>query len=277
MNRGTLYVVATPIGNLEDITVRAINVLQRVELCACEDTRRSGILFRRWAISTPVTSLHRFSEAAKTGLVLGCLEQGKDVALLSDAGTPGISDPGSRLVRAVLDAGFRVTPIPGPSSITAALSASGMDGSSFAFLGFVPRKVDQKKAFFERLRLEDRTALFLETPLRVKATLQVASRILGSRRMVLWREITKIHEETLSGAAEAILAELETRPSVKGEIIILVEGLTRLEPTMDVAEAVSILMAEGFTGKRLADEAHKRFGVKKGNAYATFLAMRADR
>jgi 16S rRNA (cytidine1402-2'-O)-methyltransferase len=152
-----------------------------------------------------------------------------------------------------------------------------MDGSYFTFLGFVPRKVDQKKVFFERLRVEDRTALFLETPSRVKATLRVASRVLGPRRIILWREITKIHEEILSGTAEAILAELEKRPSVKGEIIILIEGLTRPEPTMDVAEAVSILMAEGFTGKRLADEAHKRFGLKKGNAYAAFLAMRADR
>jgi 16S rRNA (cytidine1402-2'-O)-methyltransferase len=167
-----------------------------------------------------------------------------------------------------------VVPIPGPSSITAAISASGMDGSSFVYLGFVPRKREQKKSFFEKLRIVERTALFLETPLRVKATLRIAAEILGERRMVLLRELTKMHEEILSGTAETILAQLEERPEVKGEIIVAVESGVISPPDVDISDAVKGLMAEGLSGKRLAEEAHERFGVRKGDAYDAFLKIK---
>jgi 16S rRNA (cytidine1402-2'-O)-methyltransferase len=274
MSKGTLYLVATPIGNLEDVTLRAVEILRSVDLIACEDTRTSRVLLRRHGIGTPVLSLHRFSESRRIRTILERLHEGQNVALISDAGTPAISDPGARVVRAALDAGFSVSPIPGPSAITAALSASGMEGSSFVYLGFVPKKPGPRKAFLENLLAESRTAVFLETPLRVKTTLKLAAQILGARRLVLMRELTKIHEEILTGPAQTILEELDKRPSVKGEIILVFEGAAPSKPDIDLTEMVRTLMAEGLSGKRLADEAHRRFGVKKNEAYSTFLSLR---
>jgi 16S rRNA (cytidine1402-2'-O)-methyltransferase len=176
MNNSILYVVSTPIGNLEDITLRALDVLRKVDLIACEDTRKSRILLERWEISTKLMSLHRFSESRKTQVILERLERGENVAIISDAGTPAISDPGSRLVRAAIEAGFTVTPVPGASSITAALSVSGMDCSSFVYLGFAPRTDGRRRTFFDKIRQEERTSLFFETAKRVQATLQVAEK-----------------------------------------------------------------------------------------------------
>jgi 16S rRNA (cytidine1402-2'-O)-methyltransferase len=276
MSAGVLYVVATPIGNLDDITVRAIDLLRSVDLIACEDTRKSRVLMRKWEISGRLMSLHRFSEARKTAAVLTRLEEGLDVALVTDAGAPALSDPGSRLVRAALDAGFRVVPIPGPSSVTAALSVSGADCSSFLFLGFAPRKDEARKRFFRAIEGESRTALFFETSRRIIRTLESAARTLGPRRMVLMRELTKIHEEILSGTAQEILDELEKRTAIKGEIVVVVEGADPTASRVDPAEAVRTLMGEGLSGKRLADEAAARFGVKKSDAYAKFLDLKEE-
>jgi 16S rRNA (cytidine1402-2'-O)-methyltransferase len=277
MEPGTLYVVATPIGNLEDITVRAIDILKRVDLIACEDTRRSRILLRKWEIPTKLMSLHKFSESRKTRTILEFLEDGRNVALISDAGTPAVSDPGGRLVAAVHKGGFNVVPIPGPSSITAALSVSGFDGSEFAYLGFVPKKPKQRQELLYAVRDMDRTSVFFETPQRIVQTLQEAASILGSREMLLMRELTKIHEELIPGIAQSILDTLKSREVVKGEIIVVVEGRSRSMPDVDLTEAVSTLIEEGFSGKRLADEAHRRFGVKKGDAYARFLEISPNR
>jgi 16S rRNA (cytidine1402-2'-O)-methyltransferase len=274
MKNSVLYVVSTPIGNLEDITFRAVDVLRKVDLIACEDTRKSRILLERWEIITKLMSLHRFSESRKTQVILERLERGENVAIISDAGTPAISDPGSRLVRAALEAGFTVTPIPGASSTTAALSVSGMDCSTFVYLGFAPRTNGQRRAFFDKIREEERTSLFFETAKRVQATLQVAEEILGDRRLVLSRELTKLHEEIIPGTAASILARFETRASVKGEIIIVVEGGKGSGPQIDIRDAVELLIAEGLSGKRLAAEAHKRYGLRKSDAYEAFLMIR---
>jgi 16S rRNA (cytidine1402-2'-O)-methyltransferase len=274
MKNSALYVVSTPIGNLEDITFRALDVLRRVDLIACEDTRKSRILLERWEISTKLMSLHRFSESRKTQVILERLERGENVAIISDAGTPAISDPGSRLVRAALEAGFTVTPIPGASSIAAALSVSGMECSSFVYLGFAPRTDGQRRAFFDKIGQEERTSLFFETAKRIQATLQVAEEILGDRRLVLSRELTKLHEEIIPGTAASILARFETRPSVKGEIVVVVEGGSGSDTQIDVREAVRLLIAEGLSGKRLAAEAHKRYGLRKSDAYEAFLMIK---
>ena len=175
MNSGMLFVVATPIGNLEDITIRGLEVLRTADVIACEDTRKSRILLQRWGISARLVSLHKFSESRKTEMILGLLEEGQKVAVISDAGTPAVSDPGNRVVRAALDKDFKVVPIPGPSSIIAALSVSGMDCSTFTFLGFAPRKSQQRRSFFERLCKEGRTCIFLESPHRIVDTLKVAA------------------------------------------------------------------------------------------------------
>lgn len=273
MNSGTLFVVATPIGNLKDITVRCLEVLRTVDAIACEDTRKSRILLQKWGISARLVSLHKFSESRKTEMILERLAQGQTVAIISDAGTPAISDPGSRLVRAALDAGFKVAPIPGPSSITAALSVSGMDCSSFTFLGFAPRKDEQRRAFFECLVKEGHTCIFLETPHRIVDTLGVAAGFLGSRRVALMRELTKLHEEILTGETSEILSALEQRQAVKGEIVVVVEGGPQPEDRIDLVDIVKTLMEEGLSGKRLADEARRRFGVKKSDAYEKFLEV----
>ena len=274
MTRGKLYVVATPIGNLNDITVRAIDVLKRVSLIACEDTRKSRILLQRWEISTPLMSLHRFSESRRTKTIVERLERGEDVALISDAGTPAISDPGSRLIKALAEAALVATPIPGASSITAALSVSGMDCSSFAYLGFAPRKTDQKRVFFEDLRTETRTTIFFETAKRITATLSVAADILASRRMVIFRELTKLHEEIISGTADVLLKALQSKGEPRGEMTVAVEGAPRREREEDTDTAVSHLMAEGFSGKRLAEEAHQRFGIHRTAAYRRYLELK---
>lgn len=274
MKQGILYVVATPIGNLEDITFRAVSVLGKVDLIACEDTRKSRILLKRWNISVRLMSLHRFSETRKTQVILERLERGESVALITDAGTPAISDPGNRLVRAALEGGFNVIPIPGASSITAALSVSGMDCSSFAYLGFAPRTDAQRSAFFEGIEKEQRTCLFFETPKRIQATLQIAGKILGERRLVLLRELTKLHEEIIQGTAATILGQFENRVAVKGEIVVVVEGGTGADLQIDIREAVKLLMKEGLSGRRLADEAHTRFGIRKNDAYEIFLELK---
>lgn len=275
-DKGVLHVVATPIGNLEDITMRAVSVLKSVDLIACEDTRKSLVLLRRWGVATELMSLHRFSESRRIGTVIQRLDQGQNVALITDAGTPAVSDPGNRLVRAVLESGFKVTPIPGPSSIMAALSVAGMDASTFLFLGFAPRKDDHRRAFFEEIRDAIRTSIFLETPKRILDTLKIGADILGDRSMVILRELTKIHEEILPGTAASILRDLETRHAVKGEIAVVVQGRSDAPAGVDMEQVVQTLMREGFTGKRLADEAARRFGAKKTAAYEAFLKMRRD-
>jgi 16S rRNA (cytidine1402-2'-O)-methyltransferase len=276
MSGGALYVVATPIGALDDITHRAVKVLKEVDLILCEDTRKSRILLNRWEVKGRLMSLHRFTEAKKTAVVLEKLQSGMDAALITDAGTPGISDPGHRLVAAARDAGFRVSPVPGPSSITAALSASGMDASSFVFLGFAPRSADKRRAFFEQLVGETRTAVFFETAVRIISCLEIAAECLGERRAVLWREMTKMHEEAVSGTLRDILGALAERPIVKGEMVVVVEGaaLRGAASAADVDDAVRALMHEGFTGKRLAVEARRRFGIAQSDAYRRFLLLR---
>jgi len=270
---GALFVVSTPIGNLDDITVRGLEVLRKADLIACEDTRKTRILLHRWNITSRLMSLHRFSESRKTSMVLELLGQGRNLALVSDAGTPAISDPGTAVVRAALDAGFQVVPIPGPSAVTAALSASGMDCSGFVYLGFAPRKDRQRSEFFKTILTEVRTSVFFETPRRILDSLAIAQQMLGNRRLVLFREITKIHEEIICGTAESVREALALREAVKGEIIVVVEGSGPRTAETSVDEAVRVLMEEGLSGKRLADEAHVRFGLKKGDAYRKFLEI----
>ena len=274
MTQGKLYVVATPIGNLNDITLRAVDVLKKVDLIACEDTRKSRILLQRWDISTPLMSLHRFSESRRIKTIAERLERGEHVALVSDAGTPAISDPGSRLIKAAHESGFTVTPIPGASSIIAALSVSGMDCSSFTYLGFVPRKTDQRRIFFEDLLTETRTTIFFETARRISATLTVAAEILPLRRMVMSRELTKLHEDIIPGTAEVLLKALESKGALRGEMTVALEGAPRGEREEDPDAAVKHLMSEGFSGKRLAEEAHRRFGIRKTAAYRRYLELK---
>jgi 16S rRNA (cytidine1402-2'-O)-methyltransferase len=217
---GTLFVVATPIGNLEDITVRALRVLREVALIAAEDTRRTAHLLARHAIATPTTSLHAHNEHKKTASLVERLRSGDSIALVSDAGTPTISDPGSELVAAAVAAGIRVEPIPGPSAILAALTASGLPYNSFAFLGFPPTKSRERKAWFDRLIHIGGTVVFFEAPHRIARTLNELRALAGNCPIVLGRELTKAHEELVRGPIEQLLARL---PAEKGEFTVVVD------------------------------------------------------
>ena len=216
---GTLFVVATPIGNLEDITARALRVLREVALIAAEDTRRTAHLLTRYAIPTPTTSFHEHNETRKTASLVARLACGDDIALVSDAGTPAISDPGQRLIRSAIDAGFRVEPIPGPSAVMAALAVSGLPSSTFTFLGFPPIRSGDRSRWFESLRDAGRTVVFFEAPHRIRETLDQLRLLIGDQPITLCRELTKTHEELVVGPISMVLSRL-IEP--KGELTVVV-------------------------------------------------------
>jgi 16S rRNA (cytidine1402-2'-O)-methyltransferase len=217
---GTLFVVATPIGNLDDITARALRVLREVAVIAAEDTRRTAHLLARYAIPTPTTSFHEHNETKKSASLVARLARGDDIALVSDAGTPTISDPGQKLVRAALDAGCRVESIPGPSAVMAALAVSGFPSATFTFLGFPPARSKARTQWFEKLRGEGRTVVFFEAPHRIKETLEQLRTIMGDRPITICRELTKSHEQLVIGPISGALSALG---DPKGEFTIVVD------------------------------------------------------
>jgi 16S rRNA (cytidine1402-2'-O)-methyltransferase len=233
---GTLYVVATPIGNLEDLSARALRVLRSVSRIACEDTRRTAKLLARHEVSTPTVSCHSFNERKRVASLLERLRRGEDLALVSDAGTPGISDPGAILVRAALDAGFRVAPVPGPSAVMALLSASGLAGDRFVFEGYLPARGAERRRRLAELRTESRTLVLFEAPHRIRRTLQDLADLLGERTVVLGRELTKLHETILRGSARQLLESLEKDP-IRGEFTLAIEGAPGGEKARETSTA----------------------------------------
>jgi 16S rRNA (cytidine1402-2'-O)-methyltransferase len=217
---GTLFVVATPIGNLEDITIRALRVLRDVAVVAAEDTRRTAQLLSRHAISTPMTSLHEHNETRKSAAILARLERGESVALVSDAGTPAVSDPGTRLVREAIAAGIKVEPVPGPSAVLAALTASGFSADAFTFLGFPPTKAKDRSAWFERMRLARGTVVFFEAPHRIEATLRETLELVGDWPITVARELTKIHEQLVNGPMSEVVERLG---APRGEYTVVID------------------------------------------------------
>ncbi len=205
---GTLFVVATPIGNLEDITARALRVLGEVSLIAAEDTRRTAHLLARYAITTPTTSLHEHNEEKKGASLVERLRHGESIALVSDAGTPTVSDPGHRFIAAAIEAGIRVEPIPGPSAALAALAASGLPTDTFLFLGFPPIKAKDRLEWFDAVRSATRTVVFFEAPHRIRATLEQLLAIVGDCQVAIGRELTKAHEELVRGPISTVMSEL---------------------------------------------------------------------
>jgi 16S rRNA (cytidine1402-2'-O)-methyltransferase len=220
---GTLYVVATPIGNLEDITLRALRVLQAVNLIATEDTRRTRILLDHYQIDTPLTSLYDHNEAQKAPIIIRRLQQGVNVALVSEAGTPLISDPGYRLVQLALAREITVIPIPGPSAVVTVLSVAGLPTDRFVFEGFLPKKPGKRRRRLEALGEESRTLIFYESPRRVHDLLDELQAMWGNRRVVVGRELTKKFETILRGRITEVQAQLEERP-LQGEVTLVVEG-----------------------------------------------------
>jgi len=223
MSPGILYIVSTPIGNLEDITLRGLRILGEADLIAAEDTRKTSILLHHYNIKKPLTSYFEHNERFKTAMLMDELQNGKKIALVSEAGTPGISDPGFRLIRDALDSGIPVVSVPGACAAVAALSVSGLPVHRFAFEGFLPPKTGRRKNFLKKIAAEERTLIFYESPHRILSALADMIEVLGDRRAVFAREMTKLHEESLRGPLTAILKTLEGM-SVKGEITLVVEG-----------------------------------------------------
>ena len=267
---GTLYVVATPIGNLEDCTPRARRILAEVDLIAAEDTRVTRRLLSHFDIHTPLTSYHAHTGERKAESLIQRLLDGESIALTSDAGTPGISDPGGELVRAAVEAGLRVEPIPGASAIITALCASGLDPSRFLFEGFLPRGKGDARAALQPLRSLPHTLVFYEAPTRVSATLEALRAELGDRETVVARELTKKFEEFARGR----LSELETRfrkEPPRGECVVLVAGFTGewvAEETADPAQRLRELLASGSSVRDAAKAISAECGLPRREAYA---------
>ncbi|HEX7233518.1 MAG TPA: 16S rRNA (cytidine(1402)-2'-O)-methyltransferase [Candidatus Binatia bacterium] len=270
-----LYIVPTPIGNLEDMTFRAVRVLKEVDLIAAEDTRHSRILLNHYGIRTPVTSYHEHNERSKARELVERLRQGTSVALLSDAGTPMISDPGYRLIVEAIRAGVQVIPLPGPSALTAALTAAGLPTDRFAFEGFLPAKKSQRRSALEALRNDTRTLIFYETPHRLNETLADMAEIFGDRDLAIGREISKVHEEFLRGPLRELIAKL-TQENVRGEITLIVQGASggALVQEEQLISEVRQLAQDGMRVKEISELLSTRHGISRREVYRLALRLK---
>lgn len=278
---GTLYLVGTPIGNLEDITLRALRVLKEVDLIACEDTRHTAQLLNHYGIAKPTVSYHEHNELTRAAELVVHLERGENVAVVSDAGMPGINDPGYRLVALAVRHRIRVVPIPGASAFLSALVASGLPTDSFRFGGFLPAKAGARRTALEAILSSPRTQLFYEAPHRIVECLRDIVEVLGpERHVVVAREVTKLHEEFLRGRAEEVLAQLDERGEVRGEITLLIgkmeEAGQAAPPKKSVAQRVQELMSEDkIDEKNALKQAAKEFGMSKSEAYRELQRAKA--
>jgi 16S rRNA (cytidine1402-2'-O)-methyltransferase len=270
---GTLFVVATPIGNLEDISARALRVLREAALIAAEDTRRTARLLARYAITTPTTSLHEHNESRKVEALISRLHRGESIALVSDAGTPTVSDPGGRLVRTAIAAGIRVEPIPGPSAVLAALAASGLPSETFLFLGFPPIRSKDRAQWFETVRTAGRTVVFFEAPHRIRSTMEELLATVGDCEVTVARELTKAHEELVKGPISVVLSRpLPTR----GEFTVVADigriaYNTRPEPAGDaqLAQEVGVLtQSSGLRRRAAISKVARLHGRSPNDVYA---------
>ena len=269
-----LYVVATPIGNLEDITLRALRVLREVDVIAAEDTRHTRKLLDRHDIHTPLTSYHEHNERTKAATLVRRLEAGESVALVSDAGTPAISDPGYRLVRAATENGVPVTPVPGVSAATAALSVCGLATDRFVFEGFLPAKRHRRKETLRELQDDDRTLVFYEAPHRIRESLADMHEILGDRAVAVGRELTKVHEELLRGTLSQVVAELGG-PARRGEFVVVVAGQDEALPVSEemLRSEIAELLEAGRGANEVAKLMTQNYSLAKREAYRLVLEV----
>lgn len=271
---GVLYLCPTPLGNLEDITLRALRLLKECDLIAAEDTRRTIKLLNHYVIKTPLTSYHEHNEKVKGSKLIQELLAGKNIALVSDAGMPGISDPGQVIVKMALDKGIKVVPVPGASAGITALVASGLDTGRYVFEGFLPKEKKKRRQILQQLADEERTIILYEAPHRLQTTLEELNRFLGNRKMVLARELTKVHEEFLRGSISEITARLADK-EIKGELCLVIEGAERKQKKDDLPvwegrtliEQVQALMKQGLSKKEAIKEVANKMGKPKREVY----------
>ena len=275
---GTLYVVATPIGNLEDMTFRAVRILKEADLIACEDTRHTAKLLHHYGIDKPTVSYHEHNEAARAEELVAKLEQGLNIAQVSDAGMPGISDPGYRVIKLAIERGVNVVPIPGASAVVAALAPSGLPTESFQFLGFLPARSGERRTLLESVRHAHQTTVVYEAPHRIVETMKDIVELLGAERpVVLARELTKVHEEFVRGRAAEILLRVQ-KHDLKGEMTLLIgksERAAAPAARKDIASRVEEIMREGSVDENTALKVvAKERGISKSEAYRELQRVR---
>jgi len=282
---GTLFIVATPIGNLEDITHRALRTLREVDLIACEDTRHTRKLLNHFAITTPTTSYHEHNEQERAQELCQLIKSGKNVALVSDAGTPLISDPGFRIVKAAIDDGISVQPIPGAAAFVTALSASGLATDQFLFAGFLPGRAGARRAKLMELSSSPATLVLYEAPHRIRATLKDAREILGDRQAVIARELTKIHEEFARGPLAELIGRFSEIEAPRGELVLIISGQSAeaislkktTSPVDQLRERIKELEREGIDQKTAMKKAAKELGLKRDDAYRMLVDQKNRR
>lgn len=274
--KGTLYLVATPIGNLEDITIRALNVLKEVDLIAAEDTRHTLGLLNHFEISKPLISYYKETEKVKSPILVEKLLNGKNIALVSDAGTPGISDPGEEIVKEAIKNDIKIVPIPGACAFVNALIPSGMNTREFSFIGFLSANKKEKKDKLEELKYETKTLIFYESPHKLSNTLEAMLEILGDRNIVLARELTKIHEEFIRGKISTIIEQIV---DTKGEFVIIVEGNNISKKDKEILDLNELTLEEhykyyentGISKKEIIKKIAKDRNVNKNEIYQHFI------
>ena len=275
--QGTLYVVATPIGNMEDITLRALNILDQVDLIAAEDTRHTGKLLKYHHIKNRLVSYHEHNEKEKTPLLIERIETGSSIALVSNAGTPTVSDPGYILLQTAVKQGIRVIPIPGASAGVAALSVSGLPTDSFIFIGFCAKKKAKRLKQLRELAGEKKTLIFYENPGRILTFIEEIINVMGDRYGVLCREMTKLHEEFLRGRLSELIDSLSHRPSVKGEFTLLVKGCEEKTDVSKDAIRAELAEALGKKGCKISEASRiiaQKYGFSKNDVYEEALKLK---
>ena len=279
---GTLYLIATPIGNLEDITHRAVRLLGEVDVIACEDTRHTKKLLNHYDIKTRTISYHEHNERERSMELIERLKSGADVAVVSDAGTPGISDPGFRLARIAIDCDVQVVPVPGASALISALVASGLPTDEFFFGGFLPARSGARRARLAELRSLPATLIFYEGPHRIAATLKDAQEILGERQAVVARELTKMHEEIARGSLSELAARFSAPESARGEMVLIIDRTVM--PNENVGKqsdaSISVLVTEyeanGIDHRAALKRAARELGLSRDEAYRRLVSERKD-
>ena len=275
---GTLYLVATPIGNLADITHRALQVLSDADLIACEDTRHTHKLLNHYGITTKTISYHEHNEQQRAAELIDRLKQGTNIAVVSDAGTPSISDPGFRLVRAAIENEIVVVPVPGPSALIAALIAAGLPTDEFFFAGFLPSRTSARRARLTELQSIPGTLIFYEAPHRLSTTLADAYEILGEREAVVARELTKLHEEIRRGLLSKLAADYTEKTDIRGEIVVLIDRnvISAAAPAVSVATLVDQFERDGLDHRAALKKAARELGLSRAEAYRKLLSERSD-